>query len=68
MKATILAAGHGGRMRGFTNERSKCLIDSRRMPLPNGQLDALPDAGFRDVAPSDPHFHDADRNGSPAAK
>ena len=46
MKAIILAAGRGSRMKHFTHERPKCLIKIRGRSLLDWQLQALRNAGI----------------------
>ena len=50
MKAIILAAGRGSRMKTLTDDRPKCLIELRGRPLLDWQLQAIRDAGIADVA------------------
>lgn len=50
MKAIILAAGRGSRMKGLTEERPKCLVELRGKPLLDWQLKALREAGIGDIA------------------
>ncbi len=50
MKAIILAAGRGSRMKSLTDDRPKCLIEFRGKPLLQLQLDALRGAGFTAIA------------------
>jgi len=50
MKAIILAAGRGSRMKSLTDERPKCLIEFRGKPLLQWQLDALRGAGVEEIA------------------
>lgn len=49
MKAIILAAGRGSRMKSMTDDRPKCLVELRGKPLLEWQLDALRGAGIRDI-------------------
>ncbi len=49
MRAVILAAGEGTRLRPLTNDRPKCLVELAGRPLLAWQLDALADAGIADV-------------------
>ncbi len=50
MKAIILAAGRGSRMKHLTDERPKCLVEFRGKPLIEWQLKALSAAGISDIA------------------
>jgi L-glutamine-phosphate cytidylyltransferase len=50
MKAVILAAGQGTRIRSIHGERPKCLIDVDERTILDHQLDALCIAGINDVA------------------
>ena len=50
MKAIILAAGRGIRMKDLTEEYPKCLVDLRGKPLLEWQLLALREAGIQEVA------------------
>ena len=50
MKAIILAAGRGSRMKNLTNKRPKCLVKLQNKPLIEWQLEALRKAGINDVA------------------
>ena len=50
MKAVILAAGRGSRMRELTNEQPKCLIKFRGKPLIEWQLAAIRGAGITDIS------------------
>jgi len=49
MKAIILAAGRGSRMKNLTDEQPKCLIELRGKPLLYWQLEALRAAGITDI-------------------
>lgn len=49
MKAIILAAGEGSRLRPFTLERPKCLVEIDGKSLLDRQLDILKAAGISDV-------------------
>ncbi len=49
MRAVILAAGEGTRLRPFTADRPKCLVELAGRPLLAWQLDALTAAGVDDV-------------------
>jgi choline kinase len=50
MKAIILAAGRGSRMKGHTEDKPKCLIELAGCPLLFWQLSALSSAGADTVA------------------
>lgn len=50
MKAIILAAGRGSRMKTLTDERPKCLVEIHGRPLLEWQLDALRGAGIEEIA------------------
>ena len=50
MKAIILAAGRGSRMRSLTDDRPKCLIELNGRSLLDRQIEALGGAGIRDIA------------------
>ena len=50
MKAVILAAGQGTRIRAVHGERPKCLIEVDHRTILDHQLDALSMAGINDVA------------------
>ena len=50
MKAIILAAGRGSRMKDLTDERPKCLVELRGKPLLDWQLEALHEAGISEIA------------------
>ena len=50
MKAVILAAGQGTRIRSVHGERPKCLIEVDNSTILDHQLDALSMAGINDVA------------------
>lgn len=50
MKAIILAAGRGSRMRNLTDERPKCLVELRGKTLLDWQLEALRATGIADIA------------------
>lgn len=49
MKSLILAAGTGSRLRPYTNDRPKCLVDLRGKPLLDHQLEVLKAAGITDL-------------------
>lgn len=50
MKAIILAAGRGSRMKDLTDDQPKCLVEVRGKSLLDWQLAALREAGIRDIA------------------
>ena len=50
MKAIILAAGRGSRMKNLTDERPKCLVELRGKSLLDWQLEALRGAGINEIA------------------
>ena len=50
MKAIILAAGRGSRMKGMTDDRPKCLVELRGKALLEWQLEALKKAGIHEIA------------------
>jgi choline kinase len=50
MKAIILAAGRGSRMKDLTDERPKCLVELRGKALLDWQLEALRSAGIVEIA------------------
>lgn len=50
MKAIILAAGRGSRMKNLTEERPKCLVELRGKALLDWQLEALRQAGITEIA------------------
>lgn len=49
MKALILAAGRGSRMKGLTESKPKCLVELDGKPLLAYQLTALREAGVTDI-------------------
>ena len=49
MKAIILAAGRGSRMKEMTDERPKCLVEVHGKPLLRWQTDALTAAGVDEI-------------------
>ncbi|HYC42122.1 MAG TPA: phosphocholine cytidylyltransferase family protein [Noviherbaspirillum sp.] len=49
MKAIILAAGRGSRMKNLTDERPKCLVELRGKTLLDWQLEALRAAGVNEI-------------------
>ncbi len=50
MRAIILAAGRGSRMKSMTSEMPKCLVPLQGRPLLEWQLEALKKAGIEDIA------------------
>lgn len=50
MKAIILAAGRGSRMKNMTDDCPKCLVELRGKPLLEWQLTALHEAGISEIA------------------
>lgn len=50
MKAIILAAGRGSRMKNLTEERPKCLVELHGKHLLEWQLSALREAGIEEIA------------------
>lgn len=48
MQAIILVAGQGSRLRPFTDQRPKCLVEVQGRPMLAYQLEALHAAGIRD--------------------
>jgi len=50
MRAIILAAGRGSRMKALTDDRPKCLVELRGKALLDWQLDALRQAGISEIA------------------
>lgn len=50
MRAIILAAGRGSRMKNLTDERPKCLVELRGKSLLDWQLNALREAGITEIA------------------
>jgi len=49
MKAILLAAGRGSRMRSLTDDRPKCLVELRGRTLLDWQLSALRAAGINEI-------------------
>ena len=49
MKAIILAAGEGTRLRPYTNDRPKCMVQFADRPLLHWQLRALRSVGLKDI-------------------
>ena len=50
MKAIILAAGRGSRMKELTDQCPKCLVEFRGKTLLDWQLEALREAGIKEIA------------------
>ncbi|NWD23853.1 phosphocholine cytidylyltransferase family protein [Pseudomonas yamanorum] len=50
MRVIILAAGQGTRLRPFTDDRPKCLVELNGRPLLHRQLDVLRAAGLTEIA------------------
>src|SRR4029077_9041280 len=50
VKAVILAAGQGTRLRPLTDDRPKCMVELGGVPLLHRQLAALLQAGVTDVS------------------
>ncbi len=50
MKAIILAAGRGSRMKDLTDDQPKCLVEVQGKALLDWQLDAINGAGITDIA------------------
>ncbi len=50
MKAILLAAGRGSRMKELTDARPKCLLELRGKSLLDRQLEALRKAGISEIA------------------
>lgn len=49
MKAIILAAGRGSRMKGLTEAKPKCMVELQGRPLLDWQVESLRAAGIRDI-------------------
>jgi len=49
VRVIILAAGQGTRLRPYTNDRPKCMVELRGKPLVDHQLDVLRAAGLTDL-------------------
>lgn len=49
MKAVILAAGEGSRLRPYTNDRPKCLVEYRGKPILDYTLETLRACGVNDI-------------------
>ncbi|HOI83913.1 MAG TPA: NTP transferase domain-containing protein, partial [Campylobacterales bacterium] len=50
MKAIILAAGQGKRLRPLTDDRPKCMVEYRGKPIVDYILSAMKDVGIDDIA------------------
>ena len=50
MRAIILAAGRGSRMKHLTSNKPKCLVTLKGKPLLEWQLKAIKDAGIKEIA------------------
>ncbi|QQZ42189.1 phosphocholine cytidylyltransferase family protein [Pseudomonas sp. SK3(2021)] len=50
MRVIILAAGQGSRLRPFTDDRPKCLVELHGRPLLHRQLEVLQASGLADIA------------------
>ncbi len=50
MKAIILAAGRGSRMKGWTEELPKCMLELDGKPLLQHQVDAMQASGIHEIA------------------
>jgi choline kinase len=50
MRAIILAAGRGSRLKGMTDAQPKCLVELAGQPLLHWQIAALRDAGIDEIA------------------
>jgi len=50
MKAIILAAGRGSRMKSLTYDRPKCLVELRGKALLDWQIESLREAGITEIA------------------
>ncbi|MBK1652709.1 sugar phosphate nucleotidyltransferase [Halorhodospira halochloris] len=49
MRAIILAAGQGTRLRPLTDDRPKCMVELEGKPLLEHQLEVLRGAGIEDI-------------------
>lgn len=49
MRALILAAGRGSRMKSLTDDRPKCLVELKGRPLLEWQIGALRAAGIKEI-------------------
>ena len=50
MKAIILAAGRGSRMKNLTSDKPKCLVKLHGKPLLEWQLDSMNKSGISEIA------------------
>lgn len=50
LRAIILAAGRGSRMKGLTNNRPKCLLELNGRTLLDWQIESLRDGGVNEIA------------------
>ena len=50
MKAIILAAGRGSRMKKLTNDKPKCLVKLHGKPLLEWQLESMRKSGISEIA------------------
>ena len=50
MKAIILAAGRGSRMKNLTDDKPKCLVKLHQKPLLERQLESLRKSGINEIA------------------
>lgn len=50
MRAIILAAGRGSRMKDLTDERPKCMVEFKNRPLIDWQTESLSKAGISEIA------------------
>ena len=58
MKAIILCAGQGTRLRPYTNELPKCMVKVNGLPLIESQLKMLRSRGIKDIVLVGGHCHD----------
>ncbi len=49
MRAIILAAGEGQRLRPLTLDRPKCLVEYRKKPIIDYQIETMRECGIRDI-------------------
>lgn len=49
MKAVVIAAGQGTRLRPYTNDRPKCMVEVAGRPILHHQLDALIKCGVTEI-------------------